>query len=276
MKVKDAHGGIQEYRSDNIVESCKRAGFSQEEAERIESRVFERAWNKISTKKLHSIVYSEMKKLNEVYALRYRLREAIANLNPNYHEFEKFVTKLLQEDGIDAEWSPRPLPQGECTTHEIDVVADDTKDRYIVECKHHYHHHRFSGLDIPMRQWARLQDLQKGKELGLKNAIDADRAWVVVNTRLSKQAKQYAECKGIKMTAWKYPEDKGLDAMIERNKAYPIMILRPPHHIRVTFSKNDILTVHDLLDMDDDAIEELDLTKDAIYSLKRTAEDMVE
>lgn len=276
MRVKDVHGGLKEYSRQHIIRSCTRAGFDDNTAEEIESRVFERAWDEITTRKLHSIVYSEMKNRNEIFALRFRLREAIAELNPNYSEFEKYITKVLRIDGFDAEWSPRPKPRGECIEHEIDVVAEQHGTTYMIECKHHYHHHRFTGLDIPMRQWSRLEDLKRGYEHGINNAVKADEAWVIVNTKLSDHAKRYAECKNIRMTAWKYSnEDYSLDSLVERNKAYPVTILRPPQHVRTELSKKDILTVQDLIGLTDQQIEKIPVKNSVMRNIQRTAEEMV-
>lgn len=277
MKIKDVHGGVKNYSSHHVKRSCTRAGFSEEEAEEIESRVFERAWEKITTRKLSSIVYSEMKKISEVYALRYRLRESIADLNPNYHEFEKYITKVLDMDGFDADWSPRPKPQGECIEHEIDVVAKAHGETFVVECKHHYHHHRFTGLDIPMRQFARLEDLRRGHSHGISNSVSADRAWVIVNTKLSDHAKRYAECKNVRMTAWKYSnEGYSLDDLVERNNAYPVTMLRPPHHVRTELSKKDVLTVQDLMSLTDAQVDSINVKNGVLKNLQRTSENLVE
>ncbi len=277
MKVKDVHGGLKDYSAQHIKRSCKRAGFDENTADEIETRVFERAWDSITTRKLHSIVYSEMKKRDEILALRFRLREAIAELNPNYAEFEKYITKVLRQDGFDAEWSPRPKPRGECIEHEIDVVAEQHGVTYMVECKHHYHHHRYTGLDIPMRQFARVEDLRRGHEHGLKNSVSADEAWVIVNTKLSDHAKRYAECKNIRMTAWKYSnENYSLDDLVERNRAYPVTILRPPKHVRTELSKEDVLTVQGLMNLGEEKMEKIHVKNSVLKNLQRTALEMVE
>ncbi|MCJ7450420.1 MAG: restriction endonuclease [Candidatus Nanohaloarchaeota archaeon QJJ-9] len=274
MKVEDAHGNVRKYKPEKIVRSAKRAGFSEGQGERIEEEVTGRIWDDITTRKLHSIVFEEMEKLDRGYALRYRLRESIAELDPRYHEFEKYVTYLLEDEGFDTSWSPRPKPQGECIDHEIDVMAERGKS-FVVECKHHYHHHRFTGLDVAMRQQARLEDLRKGNDLGVKNSVEADKAWVIVNTKLSDHAKEYAKCKGIRMTAWKYPEGEGLDSIIERNKAYPITMLRPPHHVKVELSKRNILIVNQLLELTPEQKRDLGLDEKVIEDIQEQARDLL-
>jgi len=276
MRIEDAHGGEREYDPAKLVKTIMRVGFDRPVAEQIEEQVRDRIWEGITTTKIYSMVYEEMKKRKEGLALRYRLRESIANLNPNYHEFEKFVTKLLREDGMEADWSPRPMPQGGCIEHEIDVVARKHGKTHVVECKHHYHHHRYTGLDVPMRQWARLQDLRKGNELGLKHAVDADNGWVIGNTKLSRHAKRYAECTGIRLTGWKYPEDNGLERIVERNKAYPVTMLRPPHHAKVELSKRNILTLHELLSLNEEQERDLGLKNEVLIKLQKQARDILE
>lgn len=276
MKVEDAHGGMRDYNPHKIVKAAKRAGFDDENAQRIESRVTGRVWDEITTGKLHSIVQEEMKDIHEGYARRFMLRESIADLDPNYHEFEKYMVKVLRQDGVDAEWSPRPKPQGECIDHEIDIVADEMGKKFIVECKHHYHHHRYTGLDIPMRQWARLDDLQAGDDIGIKDSIEVDQAWVIVNTKLSDHAKDYAECKDIRMTAWQYPDEYALNNLVERNDTYPITMLNPPHHARVEMSKRNILTFQDLFNLDKEEKTDLGLKEATLTDLRRRAREVLE
>jgi len=276
MEITDARGETRQYRAEKIIASVQRAGVSREQARQVEQRVAERAWGGITTKKLHAIVFDEMKERDESAALRYRLREAIAALNPKFHEFEKYMTQVLREHGIDATWSPRPKPRGECTDHELDIVAEEDGKTYVIECKHHYHHHRYTGLDVPMRQWARLQDLEEGRALGYTSSMDPDRAWVMVNTKLSDHAKQYAECKDIRMTAWKYPDGDGLERLVESVDAYPITILRPPHHVRVELSKRNILTLQQLLGLSDEQKRDLGLEKSTVEDLQRRSQDVIE
>jgi hypothetical protein len=276
MKVEDARGGVEEYEDAKIREAAVRAGFSEGQAHHIEERVRERAWDGITTKKLHSIVYEEMKKLDEPSAIRYRLRDAIAALNPEFHEFEKYIAQVLEMEGIETHWSPRPKPEGECIDHEIDVVAEVDGTTYIVECKHHYHHHRYTGLDVPMRQWARLQDLRNGYEKGVEHALDVDEAWVVVNTKLSRHAKEYAACKDVRMTAWKYPEGEGLDAVVERHQAYPVTILDLPSHVRKELSKRNILTIQGLLGLDEEKENDLGLEEKVIDDIQRQARRLLD
>ncbi|MFH7860679.1 MAG: hypothetical protein QW602_01635, partial [Candidatus Aenigmatarchaeota archaeon] len=59
-----------------------------------------------------------------------------------------------------------------------------------------------------------------------KNSLDFDKILIVCNTKFSEHAKKYASCKGIGFIGWNYPEEKGLERLIEEKKLYPITILK--------------------------------------------------
>ncbi|MEM2617124.1 MAG: hypothetical protein QXL64_06315, partial [Thermofilaceae archaeon] len=58
--------------------------------------------------------------------------------------------------------------------------------------------------------------------LDLKDQFD--RAWIVTNTKVTAEAAAYAECVGMRVIAWHYPEE-GLEVLIERYGLYPITVL---------------------------------------------------
>lgn len=275
MHIEDPFGNEKEYSPEKIIDSVKRAGFSQGAAEEIEEQVRERVEDGIESQDLYAIVYDVMTDFDETLALRYRLRESIGSLRPQYHEFEKYMCKVLQLEGYEAEWSPRPLPQGACSEHEIDVLAEQDGATYAVECKHHFHYHRLTGLGVPMIQWAVLDDLQAGHDAGMQHAIDVDKMWVIVNTKLSQHAKDYAECKGIRMTAWNYPEGESLRNIVEEHKAYPITILRMDETYRTALSKKDVLTVQELFDMNKADKTDIGIPNDDLTRLQRKAHDIM-
>lgn len=276
MELIDPFGNRKEYAAEKIIDSVTRAGMDRDVAEQVEERVRDRVEDGMQTKRLYRIVYQEMREENPSAALRYRLREAIGALDPQRHEFEQYMAALLAEEGFETAWSPRPLPQGACSTHEIDVVAEQAGTTFAVECKHHYHYHRLTGMDVPMLQWATVDDLQDGYAQGLEDAVDVDRPWVVVNTKLSAHAKEYAECKGVRMTAWNYPDGDGLREMVERHRAYPITILRVSAAAKRELSDHRILTVQQLLDLSKAEQDELSVPNATITDLQQKASDILD
>lgn len=150
------------------------------------------------------------------------LREAISLLRPK-PDFEQFIRLILHEQGY--KLTSNRIIRGKCVEHEIDGVARKGGETLMVEIKHHYNHHTYTGLDPLRIAWATLQDLTEGYTLDL-NSENFTGAIIICNTKFSKHAKQYAECKGLLNIGWKEPPEQGLERMVEENKLYPITILR--------------------------------------------------
>ena len=89
-------------------------------------------------------------------------------------------------------------------------------------------------------------------------------AWLFTNTKCTSDAIKYANCSGMKITAWNFPENESLQFYIESKKLYPVTILSTlsQNHIRILFEKN-ILTIKELLACSlDDMMELLSLDND--------------
>ncbi len=275
VHVIKANGKKEKFSRNKAIHSCLHAGASRDEARRIVNRVEPKLYEGISTTKMKDLIYDELHKFHEPMAQRYNLRKAIADLDPQSHEFERFITRLMSYHGYKTKWSPRPKPEGFCTDHEIDVMIEKNGKLEFIECKHHYKYHVYTGLDVPMRVWARLKDLQDGFAAGKKGTFDFKQAWVVINTKFSEHAIQYAKCKKMPMLGWKYPAGKGLEYYIENTKAYPLTMLDVPKFTRVKLLEKDIATVIDLLHAEDHLLAGCGLTSRRISELKAMCSDLM-
>ena len=52
-----------------------------------------------------------------------------------------------------------------------------------------------------------------------------DEGWLVTNTSFTHNAIRYAQCSGLTLIAWDYPEGNGLMAMIEEGRVHPLTCL---------------------------------------------------
>ena len=59
----------------------------------------------------------------------------------------------------------------------------------------------------------------------MKEKNDVDNVWLVTNTKLSTDAIAYANCKGMPVIAWNYPEHGNLQDLVEEPAMYPITLL---------------------------------------------------
>lgn len=276
VKIVKMNGHMDDYSRSKLLRSCERAGASSELCSMIADHVENKLYDGMPTRDILSIIHRQLRNAGDtISAVRYKLKEAIAKQDPELHEFEFFITRLLKYEGYDTEHSPEPKIQGDCIDHEIDVVARKGKMVAIVECKHHYRDHTFTGLDTPMRQWARLDDISCGYNMKRRNSIDATTAWVVTNTKYSFHAVGYSKCKGVKLLGWNYPPRDGLNEMIERHRAYPLTLLGFTRNEREKLLMNNIFNVLDFLDADTLLIEKIGIDGSRVLRVKNQIERLI-
>ncbi|MEM4566007.1 MAG: ATP cone domain-containing protein [Archaeoglobaceae archaeon] len=215
MKVKKRDGRLEEFSKDKIVKTAVRAGLSVDKARKVAEEVEKKIYDGITTDEILSIVLSEIEKLSKNVSARYGLKSSLLRLGPAGYRFEKFVSSLLREYGYKTRLNE--LIKGKCVTHEVDVVAEKEK-RYLVECKFH-NTPTYTGLKEVLYSYARFLDIGEVVK-------DFDGVWVFTNTKFSSEATKFAECRGIKLTGWRYPENEGIEALLERKKLYPVTVLK--------------------------------------------------
>ena len=85
---------------------------------------------------------------------------------------------------------------GRCVEHEIDAIANKDKETILVEVKHHFQFHTYTGVSVFLEVQAELEDLIDGFQNKRHNS-DFSKALVVCSTKISDHAKRYALCKNI-------------------------------------------------------------------------------
>ena len=243
--VTKADGSKQPFDKQKIINTCLRLQATLQQAQSIADRIEAKAYDGIPTKKILQMIFTYMKKYRPVIGYQIDLRQAIAMLRSK-PDFEIFVSKIFESLGYKTKTNL--IIQGKCIEHEIDIVASKENETILVEVKHHVNHHTYSGLDTFLQLNSTLEDLKEGYKEG-KNNIDFKDAILVCNTKVSEHAKRYAICKGIKFIAWKYPEEKGLERIIEENKLYPITLIKDLEREEAyKLADAGIVTVKQLLD----------------------------
>ncbi len=250
VKIVKMNGETDDFSREKAIRSCERAGADPELCAHIVDSLEKKLYSGMHTREILNIIRSMLKGADKTSAVRYGLKEAISKLDPEFHEFEFFIARLLRYDGYKTQRSPEPMVEGHCIEHEIDVVATRGAEVAIVECKHHYKDHTFTGLDVPMRQWARLDDIVAGYRGKRKNSINATSAWVVTNTKYSEHARRYARCRAVTLIGWNYPREGGLNEMIEKHHAYPLTMAGLSRAEREKLVGSGIYNVLDFLDAD--------------------------
>ena len=220
--VVKADGSRQPYQRKKIIDLCLRMHAPPEVAEKIADKVEERLYDGIETERILRMVFRYLRRYKPAVKYQIDLRKAISLLRPK-PDFERFVQLLLREYGYRV--LPNMIVRGRCVEHEIDAIAIKGNETILVEVKHHFNHHTYTGLDVCREIRATYEDLTEGYSLGL-NEFNITRAMVISNTKFSNHAKQYADCRGIVCMGWKAPSEQGLETMIEKKRFYPITLLK--------------------------------------------------
>jgi len=249
-----------------VIRSMERSGVPKELHDRALEHIKERVQrdNTITTDEIFYHIREFLTKKDKKSALRFNLRQGIFELGPTGFPFEQYLAQIFKEQGYTVQTDLQM--QGECVSHEIDLLIQKEGRREIVEAK--FHNQTFGKTDVHvlLYTYARYLDVRE------RNNIDA--VWVATNTKLTVDAITYAECKGIKTLAWNYPENNNLQDFVERPKMYPITIMTDlTTEEKRRLINNDVVLAYDLLKIPDREFEnKYMIDEKRIVEIKNSAE----
>lgn len=226
--------------------SLSKSGADNQTVNQIIDKVQEELYDGISTKEIYNRAFALLKKKGSYLASKYKLKKAIYELGPTGYPFERFISAILKYSGYKTLIGK--ILQGECVTHEIDVVASRNGTTTIIECKFHSEEGRNCNVKVPLYIASRYKDVKshwdsKPRETALNEG------WVVTNTRFTEDALQYGKCVGLYLLSWNYPKNDGLRDRIDRLGLYPITVstLLSGREKQFLLSR-DIVLCRDLID----------------------------
>lgn len=207
---------------DKLKLSLKRTGADHETVNHIVDTVADELYEGISTKEIYNRAFAMLKKKESYLASKYKLKKAIYELGPTGFPFENFISAILKFSGFKTEVNK--ILQGQCVTHEIDVLAHKNNETTIVECKFHNQEGLNCNVKIPLYIHSRYNDVKAHWDSSLKNETALTSGWVVTNTRFTEDALQYGKCANLYLLSWDYPKNNGLKDRIDRLGLYPITV----------------------------------------------------
>ncbi len=222
IKVRKGNGEIVVFDIEKLRKALGNSGASEGEINNIIRKMEPLLFEGISTKKIYRIAYSLLRKHSHKIAGRYRLKKAIMELGPSGYPFERFVAKLFEADGYDAEAAV--FVQGKCVRHEVDVVAQKGNKKYMVECKFHGDSRTKSDVKVALYIQSRFLDVsRKWEEEDGGDKIHI--GMIVTNTRFTEDAVNFGKCVGLKVVSWDYPIGNSLKDWIDRSGYHPVTSL---------------------------------------------------
>lgn len=220
ITVIKATGDPEPYSETKVRASIERAGLPDELANQVIAHIESILYENIPTKEIYKhIIEFLYKSTTPSASAKYSLKQAIMELGPSGYPFEKFIAFVLDKDGYSTKTNQ--IMHGNCVNHEVDVVASKNGEIYMIEAKFHNRPGTRSDLKVALYTYARFSDLVHNSN----NESNLTKAWLVTNTKVTSEAIDYANCIGMKIVSWSYPEEGNLHELIEKSHLHPITAL---------------------------------------------------
>ena len=219
-----------------------RAGATRFTAYRILKKVRSEVYHDMGTNDIYKLVLKAISEEKDLPGLRqrYQLKDAIMRLGPSGFAFENYVADLLKYYDFQV-FGIRVNVKGKCAMHEIDLIGMSNLGQFMIECKHNSHRGTYIGLKVALYTHARFLDTSPR----FSGEI------IFCNSKISEDAKKYANCIGQQVFTWRYPSEKSLEKVIEQNKLYPITILNLTSKELAIFLGIGMMIAKDLLEYDE-------------------------
>lgn len=216
LLVVKKSGEEEVYDEEKVRHSMNRVGVPDNLKPEVLSHIRQKFENgKMTTDEIFRHILEYLEPRDRKSSLRFNLREAIFELGPTGFPFEQYLAQIFKAMGYSV--SSNNIMTGDCVRHEIDLLLEKDGHREIVEVKFHNHHVVKTDVQVALYTYARFLDVKE------KNKID--NVWLVTNTKLTADAISYANCKGMPVIAWNYPEKGNLQDLVEDPQMYPVTIL---------------------------------------------------
>lgn len=245
-KIYKTNGDLVPFDKSQVKESISRSGAEEGVAERVAEKVAQKVEPKMSTTDIYRMAFNLLEEFREQgVAARYTLKRSIMEFGPTGFPFEQFVGELLEHRGFETQVGV--VMQGECVTHEVDVVAKKGDKHYLMECKFHHKTGIKTNVKVPMYIHSRFRDIQRKRNR--EEDTDANHSfWVVTNTRFTQDAVQFGECMDMNMLGWRHPKSGGLESWIEDTNLHPVTCLTTiEEDWKSQLLENDLVLCKDLI-----------------------------
>lgn len=238
-----------------VFRSARRAGASKDLAQKVARQIEKSIYPGIKTSEIFKKVNQFLKKEDKGSSLRFNLKEAMKKMGPSGFPFEKYIGDIFSVHGYDVSLNRKI--KGKFAVHEIDFLARDSKTLYIGECKYRTYPGERIDLAIVLGVYAKFLDLKGGNYFRLPKSVEL-KPMMVTNAKFSSQAIRYAKGVGVGLLGWKYPLNRGLETMIEKEQLYPITILPSlKRYLVEPCSQAKLMLAKDVLEENPDKIAEI-------------------
>lgn len=273
MNVIKASGEAEPFMEEKLVRSLKNAGSSPELIDSIVKEINKFIYPGITTRRIYKRAFELLRKDSESHAVKYQLKQSFFELGFSGYPFETLIGEIFSRQGYSCEVGL--TLNGQCITHEMDVVATKKQEQHLVECKYRLDQGKSISIQVPLYVHSRVNDIAKEQQKSPEYQHFTFQPWVVTNTRFSPDSQAYSKCAGIQLMGWDYPEGHSLKELAEKHRVFPISIL-----VNLTAKEKPILlerkivTCHQLLNYMDQ-LEELGMSRARQFKLRKEIEELL-
>lgn len=249
------------FSSKKIHSAILKVGGEKKIADKITRIVQEKIYPNISTFEIYKIIKENLAKEKKASSMKFDLKYAMKRLGPEGFVFEKFIKEVFQELGYEV--VNNRIIKGKCISYEIDFIAKNKNIKFMGECKYRNATGQRVDVNVVLKSFAVLDDIKNN------NSNCNIETMVVTNEKFTEKAIKYAKCKKIDLLGWKYPENEGLERIIDENNLYPITILPSFNNCYLNlFAKENILLVKKITREKMNLLKNYNLTKEYLDKLK--------
>lgn len=220
-KIIKGDGSREVFDPEKLKDSLVRAHSSNLVADEIVDKISKEIRSGMTTSQIYTRAFDLLNSKSKHTAMKYSIKRSVMNLGPTGFPFEKYIAEIFSAKGFNTKTGQ--IMQGKCLEHELDVVAWNEKDLYLMEVKFHNENVIKSDTKVALYVKSRFDDLYSqtfkiaGKDRKMTRGI------LITNTKFTDNAKQYAECVGtFDMISWDYPRKGNLFDLIDETKMYPM------------------------------------------------------
>jgi len=221
--IKKQDGTTEVFKEEKLRGSLERAGANQGEINQVIKYVLSSVKPYTTTGEIYREAFHILAQLPGSSAAKYSLKRAILQLGPSGFPFERFMAKVIAENGYKTRVGVNV--EGKCAPHEVDIVAESDSEVLFIEAKFHNKGGVKSDMKVVLYIKSRYDDLKAGGFKGIDIEGKKEDFWLITNTKFTSNAIQYGKCAGLKMIGWSYPKKGNLQDMVENSGLQPLTCL---------------------------------------------------
>lgn len=161
-------------------------------------------------------------------------------LGPAGFYFEKFIARIFELQGYQTQTNV--FLEGNCISHELDVIVKKDSHVAIIECKFHGSQENKTDVKIPMYILSRFNDLNKKTYTVFEKEAHISKCWLITNSKFTSEAVKFATCSGLELLSWDYPVNSSLKDFVNQFNIYPVTCLTT-----LTAAEKEILLLQGIL-----------------------------